>query len=59
MSGTLEFNRAEDDNREAETETVKGYHGNDDYVKVNYEDGTSSGVAFQTVQDAQDYIDKK
>lgn len=53
------FSRKEDDNREAKSELEKGYHGDDDYYKIVYDDGTGAGIAFSTEEDAQNYIDKK
>jgi len=53
------FERKEDDNRGAEVELDKGYHGNDDSYHVRYDDGSGAGLGFSSEQDAQDYIDKK
>jgi len=53
------FTRQEDDNRGAEVELDKGYHGADDVYKIAYDDDTHSGVGFSSEQDAQDFIDRK
>lgn len=53
----MNHTRNENDDREAEIEEVRAYHGADDYCKVNFGDGTGSGIAFSSTEDAQEYID--
>ena len=52
-------NRREDDNREAEVELNKGYHGADDTYTIKYDDGDGAGLAFESEEKAQEFIDKK